>query len=147
VLQSINVEKRQKEAYKMSQSYKIVGSVEDLRCSKKDFDALKKAWNDAMDGQDDDGFAVDSDGFDVDLLNVEGKFGNLYIYADEFGDEGAIPEKILKNIGGIIDKAGLPYLTFGYAIHNSRNLPGSAGGGEFRLYPDGKIKEPKISWE
>lgn len=121
----------------MSQDYLVIGSVEDLRCSKEDADELKTLWNEKSEEAD------CSDGFDVELMGDD----NLYIFADEFGDIESVPIEAKKKIGEILAKAGMEYLTFGYASYNSRNLQGTQSGGTFRLYKDGTIRYPTIKYD
>lgn len=121
----------------MSQDYLVVGSVEDLRCSEEDADALAALWDEKSEEAD------SSDGFSTQLMGDD----NLYIFADEFGDIESVPVEVKKKIGEIIEKAGMEYLTFGYASYNSRNLQGTQSGGTFRLYKDGTIRYPIINYE
>ncbi len=121
----------------MSQDYLVFGSVEKLKCSKEDADALKELWEEKSEGAD------CSDGFDMQLMGND----NLYIFADEFGDIESVPIEVKKKIGEILAKAGMEYLTFGYASYNSRNLQGTQSGGTMRLYKDGTVRYPTVRYE
>ena len=100
-----------------------------LPCTKDEADAigerLRQAWEDGEDR---------FHGFTTSYED-----GQLYLEAEESGTPGELPDDVLTQIGGLITRAGLPYLEFGSAFTCSRLVPGSHGGTAFRIYPDGSL--------
>jgi len=126
----------------MANYYRNVTAFEVLRASKRDFEALAKVWE--PEGYDEDGFEKEASGLVV-IYDKDEK--GLYIYSEESGDIERVPAEALKKLGEIIEKAGKPFLEFGWADYCDRPRPGSSGGGEFRVYPDGSVKYPSVVWE
>lgn len=124
----------------MSNCYTLVAAEELLACSKSDYQALKKIWE--PEGYDEEGFELPSSGLELKMVDDQ-----LFIVSEESGDESCIPDIALKKLGEIIQKAGKEYLEFGYANYCDRPLPGSRGGGSFRITAAGEIKHASTVWK
>lgn len=139
----------------MANCYGLVSAEEVVKCSKKDFDALKKQLC-----EDNDNEQRENSGFDVEFYEGEngyvrngalpkgnGKTGEMYMFAEEYGDPGCLSEVFLKKLGKLIKKAGKEYLEFGTAYYCDKLRVGSCGGGAFRVYADGKLVHAKMLFE
>jgi len=73
-------------------------------------------------------------------------YNGFYMYAEDNFDVSYFGTDFLKALGKLIKKNKMEYLLFGYAYTCSKLRPGEFGGGEFRIYTDGKIKYPTIIW-
>ena len=78
-------------------------------------------------------------------LEIECINGELFICAESFDDD-SLPEKVYSAIGKLLMLSGQEYLQFGYSQTASKLMVQSHGGGIFRLYNNGALLWPKISW-
>lgn len=94
------------------------------------------------------GLCDENHGFSVDFYPKvnETEIGEIYIMAEEYGEWHNIPNPALRVIGELIAENSLPYLQFGAAFTCSKMRAGSHGGCYFRIYPDGSIVEPVVTW-
>lgn len=65
---------------------------------------------------------------------------------DESSSLGGLPDAFLEKLGEVIAANNLPYLEVGYAHTGDKLRPGTCGGGEARIFPDGRMEFPRIVW-
>lgn len=124
----------------MSNCYQRITANISIPCSPLLYDRLQDAWNKMLvevGNQD-----REDAGFDLELHG-----GQLYIYAEEFGNPDQLSKKVLCVIGDIITRAGLPHLEFGAAYYDDKPRPHTCGGFRFRIHRDGSIEYAKVTWK
>ncbi len=122
----------------MANNYEQVTAAKTITCTQEEADKLKEILEKAEEEDD------ICHGFTFDYGEPHGD--QLYLYAEENGTPGALPDEALDLIGELVKKNNLPYLEFGYAVTCSRMIVGEFGGGQFRIYPDGSLVFPTIVW-
>jgi hypothetical protein len=118
----------------MADYYSVVTPDQGLKCSAKRYKALLDLIDES---EAEDGLH----GFD---LKREGD--TVYLEAEENGVAEELPAVFLVEFGKLIAANKLPFLEFGYSHSASRLMPGSTGGGYFRIYADGSLVFPVIRW-
>jgi hypothetical protein len=117
--------------------YTAIAADEILPCTREEFSEFASL----LDAPNEEGFDP-SHGFTTEF----NESGGVFLYTEESGNVGEVSYEALKYLGQLIEKAGKPYLKFGFSFTSSRLIPGSRGGGSFRIYPDGSIIAEKRSW-
>ena len=125
----------------MSNCYQLVAACIGVPCSPLLYDKLRAAWDTAAEEGMDDSEYEDS-GFDIEYSG-----GEMYMYAEDFGNPDAIPAKVLEVLGEIITNAGLPHLEFGAAYYDDKRRPNSCGGFRFKIHRDGSLEYAQVSWK
>jgi len=83
-------------------------------------------------------------GFELEQIGP----GSIYLVAkDECSDHDLLPDAFLAALGPVIQRNEIPYLEIGYAHTCDKARPGSHGGGYARIYPNGRLVNPTITWE
>jgi hypothetical protein len=88
---------------------------------------------------------LDNKGLDF-CLDVEYSDGELFIFADRYFDDESIPEKVCSAIGKLLSTSGQEFIEFGFSQTASRLMVHSHGGGVFRIYNNGEVVWPKLTW-
>lgn len=122
----------------MANSYFVVTAEEEVKCSKKEH----KALIDLINEQEDEGDVSCGLSFEYD-----DKTKGMYIFSDESANPDDLSKEALEMIGKMIKKSGKKYLELGYANYCDRPRMGSAGGGAFRIYPNGEMVFSKMVFE
>lgn len=88
-------------------------------------------------------------GFSLDFYPVadDPNSGEVYLYAEETGNEGELPDEFLILFGELIKANSLPYLEIGFACTGSKMRVGAFGGGSYRINSQGKLIFQTITWE
>jgi hypothetical protein len=79
-------------------------------------------------------------------LDAEYHAGELFIFNEYYFDDECLTDKVCSAIGELLRISGQEYLEFGYSYTASRVVTGSQGGGYFRIYKNGSLVRPNISW-
>lgn len=79
-------------------------------------------------------------------FEIGGSGDKMWMAAEELGCPYGLPEDFLRKLGAVIAKAHLPFWGFSYSNCTSRLIVGEAGGGRFRIYPDGSIEYMREIW-
>lgn len=86
-------------------------------------------------------FTDDTSAFSVEWDPSDGE---LYVYAENYADEGSVPDAFWTVLGGLLKARRKKFLEFGLAHHCSKACPGSFGGGAFRVYRNGDVGIAKL---
>lgn len=128
----------------MANNYVQHAANQTLIGSKEVFDILFKALNETA-GEDDEEFYH---GFTLEFYPIADNpdTGEIYLYAEECGSEGELPQCFLEALGGLIETNKLPYLEIGFSITCDKMRVGEFGGGSYRINTKGEIIYPEIIW-
>lgn len=108
---------------------------EGVPCSEQDYEQISAA------------LAEEASGFQVALQDSLRSPTGLRLYL--FAEGPFQPEEMRKSlwlISDLIERAQLPFLEFGYAHYGDKPRMGTADGGRFRIYANGKICFAKLHW-
>lgn len=121
-----------------------------LKCSKKDalviVDALLAGSAETDDYADSTRDGVRTVHHYTSGINLEIDKTELYIFGLGSVSVEEAPSAFWVAVGKLLKKLKMPFLQFGMAYTCSKHCPGSFGGTNFRLYPDGEIEFPKEVW-
>lgn len=70
----------------------------------------------------------------------------MVMWAEQMDAPEDLPSSFKSELGAIIAKAHLPFWGFSYSNCASPLIVGEAGGGRFRIYPDGSIEYMREIW-
>ena len=122
----------------MTDLYSTMVTCDFIKCSLEDFEGLQHVlWVERQRFEAEEDYVFD--------LEIEYIDGELFIYAENFGDD-SLPENVCSAIGRLLRLSGKEFLEFGYSQASSRIMINSHGGGVFRIYNDGTLVHPEIVW-
>lgn len=64
----------------------------------------------------------------------------VYLLAEESGNPDDLPDAVISKMGKLLKAAKIEHLNFGIAYTADRNVPGSHGGGYFRITDEGVLE-------
>ena len=112
----------------MANSYTIFTAERDIPMTKDDAARLNSLLEDS----------------DADCEIEWDDAGGYFVSADNgCSNSDELPYEFLQEFGKLIGDAGLPFLKVGVAYTCDKWRPGSHGGSEFRIYPDGRLVYPE----
>jgi len=124
----------------MANNYSQHAMHDTLQCSKEDFENLHTLLENCEDAGH--GFTIEfyPDGDEAT------ENGQLYIFAEDIGNEDALSDEFLDALSKIIKKNNLSYIVLGVAHTCSKMRPGDFGGGDYRITAKGGFSYPQIIW-
>jgi hypothetical protein len=132
----------------MANNYSQHAANQVLIGSKKVYDellALLEKEEGKIGGEDRDDIC---NGFSLGFYPIAGNpnSGEIYLFAEESGNEGDLSDEFLKAFGKLIEANKLPYLEIGFSCTCDKMRVGEFGGGSYRITNKGKMIFPKITW-
>lgn len=116
----------------MANSYSPAAGYQTIKCSKALADSIAEALDNGHE---------DPHGFQVEYYD-----GELHLFAEEGCSPDALPKAALVLIGQAVAEAGMFFLKVGVAMYCDKMRPGSFGGYDFLITPQGEIVYPAIVW-
>src|SRR6266849_5580829 len=113
----------------------IITAEGSVSCTKDEYEEFKALLYSHAEGEE------GGHGFEAEYLD-----DGIYLYAPENGFSEFLPRNALEYFGELMKRAGLAYLSFGYAETCSKLHAGSCAGGFFRLLPNGEWVFPDLKW-
>jgi hypothetical protein len=128
----------------MANNYSQHAADQVLIGSKEVYDILLDALEN---GKSEDGEDL-YHGFSLDFYPIADDLnsGEIYLYAEESGNEGDLPDSFLELMGKLIEANKLPYLEIAFACTCSKMRVGAFGGGSYRINTKGELIFPEIKW-
>ena len=128
----------------MANNYSQHAANQTLIGSKETYDALLNSLeNDIRE----DGEEL-CHGFSLDFYPIADNpnSGEIYLYAEESGNEGDLPYSFLELLGRLIKSNKLPHLEIGFSCTCDKMRVGEFGGGSYRINTKGELIYPTITW-
>jgi hypothetical protein len=123
----------------MTDYYSTAVAKELVPCSRYAFEELDRSMQAAREMVDE--FECESC-MEAEYIEGEG----VFLFAEDCFGEDDLNDKICAAIGRLLTSVGMEYLEFDFSGISSHLMVGSHGGGSFRIYADGSLVWPTITW-
>lgn len=131
----------------MSEAYFKMTANSTCPCSNEDYEKLtaelekhaKEQNKKLADGRFEE---VEDSGVEFEMDN-----GQLFFFSEDYTDIELLSKNTLKILGEIITKAKRPHWEAVFVTHDSKMGAGTCDANMFRIYPDGEVRFPIVSYE
>jgi len=123
----------------MADFFSTMAATQIVPSSRIDFENLDRVIQAAR--ESDDGFNIESS-IQAEYIDGEG----VFLFVEDYFCDDDLSDDICSAIGRLLHSAGQEFLEFSFSVTCTRLMVGSHGGGSFRIYADGRLVWPNLTW-